>query len=104
MLTQLVLLKVLVELLQVWFKFTRLLIEHYLKSSVELMVSGFGRLHRCNMEKQNEFIGAFYAMIDCHDIDLFPSRIEFNNDDDSYQCMSTRSMHVLWMYTILMIT
>lgn len=34
------------------------------------------------MEKQKKFRGAFYAMIDCHDIDLIPSLMEFNNDDD----------------------
>lgn len=74
----------LVQLLQVWLKLTGLPIEHYCFSSVEVLVSRFGRQHRCNMEKKKKkrFLGAFHVMIDCHDIDEIPPRVDFHNDDD----------------------
>lgn len=46
-------------------------------------MSRFGRQHRCNMEKKKHFWGAFHVMIDCHDIDEIPPRVDFHNDDDS---------------------
>lgn len=68
---------------KVWLRLTGLPVEHFCPNTVERVVCTFGRLARCNMEKKLTYLGCFYVMIDCPDVDEIKSRVYVQTDNDS---------------------